>query len=69
MAYIFCMASFLTIMPPDWTTIVTGAWIGAHGMTCFNMHKEGRDFREKRLADGHCANHMLFNEASNTQKR
>ena len=36
-----CMVPFPTITPPNWTTIVTGAWIGTHGMTCFNMHKPG----------------------------
>lgn len=36
-----CLVPYPTITPPNWTTIVTGAWIGTHGMTCFNMHKPG----------------------------
>jgi len=36
-----CLVPHPTITPPNWTTIVTGAWIGTHGVTCFNMHKPG----------------------------
>ncbi|HID08038.1 MAG TPA: hypothetical protein EYP10_12935, partial [Armatimonadetes bacterium] len=36
-----CMVPFPTITPPNWTTIVTGAWPGTHGITCFNLHKPG----------------------------
>ncbi len=36
-----CLVPHPTITPPNWTTIVTGAWPGTHGVTCFNMHKPG----------------------------
>ena len=36
-----CLVPYPTITPPNWTTIVTGAWIGTHGITCFNLHKPG----------------------------
>ncbi len=36
-----CMVPFPTITPPNWTTIVTGAWPGTHGITCFHVHNPG----------------------------
>lgn len=36
-----CMVPYPTITPPNWTTIVTGAWPGTHGVTCFHVHKPG----------------------------
>lgn len=36
-----CLVPFPTITPPNWTTIVTGAWPGTHGITCFNVHVPG----------------------------
>jgi len=36
-----CLVPYPTITPPNWTTIVTGAWIGTHGITCFSLHKPG----------------------------
>jgi len=36
-----CMVPYPTITPPNWTTIVTGAWAGTHGITCFHVHKPG----------------------------
>jgi len=36
-----CLVPFPTITPPNWTTIVTGASIGTHGITCFNVHIPG----------------------------
>lgn len=41
-----CLVPHPTITPPNWTTIVTGAWIGTHGVTCFNMHKPGMPLDE-----------------------
>jgi predicted AlkP superfamily phosphohydrolase/phosphomutase len=45
-----CLVPYPTITPPNWTTIVTGAWIGTHGITCFNMHKPGMDLDETYAA-------------------
>jgi len=36
-----CLVPHPTITPPNWTTIVTGAWPGTHGITCFHLHKPG----------------------------
>ncbi len=36
-----CLVPHPTITPPNWTSIVTGAWLGTHGVTCFNVHKPG----------------------------
>ena len=36
-----CMVPYPTITPPNWTTIVTGAWPGTHGITCFHVHNPG----------------------------
>jgi len=36
-----CLVPHPTITPPNWTTIVTGAWPGTHGITCFHIHKLG----------------------------
>jgi len=36
-----CLVPHPTITPPNWTTIVTGAWQGTHGITCFNVHRPG----------------------------
>lgn len=32
-----CLVPHPTITPPNWTTIVTGARIGTHGIICFNL--------------------------------
>jgi len=36
-----CLVPHPTITPPNWTSIVTGAWPGTHGITCFNVHNPG----------------------------
>lgn len=36
-----CLVPHPTITPPNWTTIVTGAWAGTHGITCFHVHNPG----------------------------
>ncbi len=38
-----CLVPHPTITPPNWTTIVTGAWPGTHGITCFHSHEPGTD--------------------------
>lgn len=32
--------------PTNWTTIVTGAWTGTHGMTSFYAHIPGKPLNE-----------------------
>jgi len=36
-----CICPHPTITPPNWTTIATGAWLGTHGITCFNTYNPG----------------------------
>lgn len=36
-----CLVPYPTVTPPNWTTIVTGAWAGTHGITDFHVHKPG----------------------------
>ncbi len=44
------LAPYPTITPPNWTTIVTGAWPGTHGITGFWVHNPGEP-----LDKTHCA--------------
>jgi len=32
-----------TITPPNWATIVTGAWPGRHGIICFHSLEKGKN--------------------------
>ncbi len=41
-----CLVPLPTITPPNWATIVTGAWPGTHKVTCFHVHKPGRPLNE-----------------------
>ncbi|HID06171.1 MAG TPA: hypothetical protein EYP10_03385 [Armatimonadetes bacterium] len=43
-----CLVPFPTITPPNWTTIVTGAWPGTHGITCFNVYDRGQPLNVTR---------------------
>jgi len=36
-----CLVPYPTVTPPNWTTIVTGAWAGTHGITDFHVHRPG----------------------------
>ena len=36
-----CLVPFPTITPPNWTTMVTGAWPGTHGVTDYHVHLSG----------------------------
>ncbi len=36
-----CLVPYPTVTPPNWTTIVTGAWAGTHGVTDFHVHLPG----------------------------
>lgn len=36
-----CLVPYPTITPPNWVTVVTGAWPGTHGITDFNVHVPG----------------------------
>lgn len=45
-----CLVPFPTITPPNWTSIVTGAFPGTHGITCFHMHDLGEPLNAIRPA-------------------
>ena len=70
----FCvnaLAPFPTITPPNWTTIVTGAWAGTHGITCFHVHRPGDPLDQTRQAfnTGDCRAEYLWNAAERAGKR
>jgi len=52
------LAPFPTITPPNWTSIVTGAWPGTHGITGFWVHRQGEP-----LDQTHCAVTVEFSKA------
>jgi len=45
-----CLVPHPTITPPNWTTIVTGAWPGTHEVPCFNLKKPGDPLDKVRQA-------------------
>ncbi|MHC4563782.1 MAG: alkaline phosphatase family protein [Planctomycetota bacterium] len=45
-----CLVPHPTITPPNWTTIVTGAWPGTHGIPCFNLKEPGGPLDHVRQA-------------------
>jgi len=49
-----CLVPLPTITPPNWTTITTGATLGTHGITCFNIPTPGAPLNEV---------HQAFNSA------
>lgn len=70
----FCvnaMAPFPTITPPNWTTIVTGAWSGTHGITCFHVHRPGDPLDQVHQAfdSRECRAEYVWNAAERAGKR
>ena len=66
-----CLVPHPTITPPNWTTIVTGAWAGTHGITCFNVHKPGDPLTQVHqgfLAED-CHAEYIWNAAARAGKR
>jgi len=41
-----CLVPLPTITPPNWTAISTGASLGTHGVTCYNLHDPGMPLDE-----------------------
>ncbi|RLE82504.1 MAG: hypothetical protein DRJ51_01135 [Thermoprotei archaeon] len=66
-----CLTPYPTITPPNWTTIVTGAWIGTHGITCFSMHKPGMPLNETYPAfdSRDCTAEYIWQAAERVGKR
>ncbi len=66
-----CLVPFPTITPPNWTTIVTGAWPGTHGITCFNVHLSGDPLDEihQGFDTGDCRAEYIWNAAEAVGKK
>lgn len=66
-----CMVPFPTITPPNWTTIVTGSWLGTHGITCFNVHIPGDplDKTHPGFDTSECQSEYLWNAAERAGKK
>lgn len=66
-----CMVPFPTITPPNWTTIVTGSWLGTHGITCFNVHTPGDplDVTHQGFDTADCQSEYLWNAAERAGKK
>jgi predicted AlkP superfamily phosphohydrolase/phosphomutase len=66
-----CLTPFPTITPPNWTTIVTGAWAGTHGITCFNVHVPGTPLDETHpgFDTADCEAEYLWNAIAKAGKR
>jgi predicted AlkP superfamily phosphohydrolase/phosphomutase len=65
-----CLVPHPTITPPNWTTIVTGAWPGTHGITCFNVHNPGDplDKVHQGFLAADCRAEYLWNAAAKEGK-
>jgi len=66
-----CLVPFPTITPPNWTTIVTGASVGTHGITCFNVHEPGDplDKTHQGFDSGDCRAEYIWQAAERVGKR
>ena len=66
-----CMVPFPSITPPNWTTIVTGAWQGTHGITCFNLHNPGDplDKTYQAFSSLDCRAEYMWNAAERAGKK
>ncbi len=66
-----CMVPFPTITPPNWITIVTGAWPGTHQITCFNTHTPGDplDLTRPAFDVRECEAELIWNKAAEVGKR
>lgn len=66
-----CLVPFPTITPPNWTTIVTGASLGTHGITCFNVHNPGDPLNvtHQGFDTADCQAEYLWNAAEKVGKK
>jgi len=66
-----CLVPHPTITPPNWTTIVTGAWPGTHGITCFHIHKPGWPLNHcpQAFSSLDCEAEYIWQAAERTGKR
>jgi len=66
-----CLVPYPTITPPNWTTLVTGAWPGTHTITCFHRHNPGEalDKVHQAFDSRECAAEYLWEAAEKVGKR
>ena len=66
-----CLVPHPTITPPNWTGIVTGAWPGTHGITCFHLHKPGMplDQTYMGLSAQDCQAEYIWDAAKKANKK
>ncbi|KYH39854.1 MAG: hypothetical protein AYL33_007170 [Candidatus Bathyarchaeota archaeon B63] len=66
-----CLVPFPTITPPNWTTIVTGARIGTHGIPSFNIHFSGDplDKLYQAFDTAYCKAEYIWNTAEKVGKK
>jgi hypothetical protein len=66
-----CLVPLPTITPPNWTSIVTGAWPGTHGITDFEAHTPGTalDVTHKAFDSREVLSEALWGAAERVGKR
>ena len=66
-----CLVPHPTITPPNWTTIVTGAWPGTHGITGFSIHFPGEPLNKMHQAflSEYCRAQYIWNAAEDVGKK
>ena len=66
-----CIVPFPTITPPNWTSIVTGARIGTHGIPSFNIHRPGDPLSKLYQAfdSSDCKAEYIWNAAERAGKK
>lgn len=66
-----CMVPYPTITPPNWTTIATGATLGTHGITCYNVHIPGDalDKTHEGFNTAECKAEYIWNAAERADKK
>jgi len=66
-----CFSPYPTLTPPDWATIVTGAWPGTHGITCFWQHHKGEPLDRITTAwsSNECKAEFIWNAAEKVGKK
>jgi predicted AlkP superfamily phosphohydrolase/phosphomutase len=66
-----CLVPLPTITPPNWTSIVTGAWPGTHGITDFDAHTPGTalDVTHKAFDSREVLSEAIWGAAERVGKR
>ena len=66
-----CLVPYPTVTPQNWTTLATGASLGTHGITGFQIHKPGEPFSELHTAfdSSLCEAEYVWDAAERAGKR